>query len=49
VNTLKEKYIASLALISLNKAFVGRNGINMQSNNSQTLDKICAAILESVM
>jgi len=49
LNTLKGKYISSLAVIFLNKAFVGGNGINMQSNNSQTLDKICAAILESVM
>jgi hypothetical protein len=46
VNTLKGKYFSSLAL---NKAFLGENGINMQSNKTQTLDKICAAILESVM
>jgi len=49
MNTLKGKYIASLAVIFLNKAFVGGNGINMQSNNSQKLDKICAAILEFVV
>lgn len=49
MNTLQGKYIASLAVIFLNKAFVGGNGINMQSNNSQTLDKICATILEFVV
>jgi uncharacterized metal-binding protein len=49
VNTLKGKYIASLSLIFLNKTFVGGSDIDMQSNNSQTLDKICAAILKSVM
>jgi len=49
MNTLKGKYIASLAVIFLNKAFLGGNGINMHSNNSQTLYKICAAILEFVV
>jgi hypothetical protein len=48
VNTLKGNNAASLALIFLNKAFVGGNGINLCNTNSQQ-HLICAAILESVM
>jgi hypothetical protein len=45
VNKLKEKYIASLALIFINKTFVGGNGINMQSRGCGVKEQTSAHIL----